>query len=76
MRAIVDQLLGPDRWCSGQRPGREELDTVIFRWPRAETTPAVPLPSSGHVEGGNSSKGERSKSSTKLCFPHQRLFLR
>jgi hypothetical protein len=59
LHAVVDQLLGPGRWCPGQRPGKEELDTVIFRWPRAASTPAPAsgLPSSGHVEGGNSAKG-------------------
>lgn len=57
VRAVVDQLLGTGRWCSGQRPGGKELDTVIFRWPRAPSTPPSTLPSSGHVEGGNSAKG-------------------
>ena len=53
VRAVVDQLLGAGRWCSGQRPGSEELDTVIFRWPRAPSTPPSALPTTGHVEGGN-----------------------
>eukprot|EP01052_Picozoa_sp_SAG31_P035398 SAG31_NODE_4265_length_3394_cov_1.455842_5_plen_298_part_00 len=57
IRAVVDQLLGAGRWCSGQRPGGTELDTVIFRWPRAPSTPPSPSPMSGHVEGGNRAKG-------------------
>ena len=57
VRAVVDQLLGAGRWCSGQRPGSEELDTVVFRWPRAPSTPPSALPTTGHVEGGNRAKG-------------------